>query len=236
MQSGGIDNIMDTKIYEGHREHMRQRFITHLGNDYQDHELLELLLYYAIPRRNTNEIAHHLLREFSSLRGVIDAPYEILSGKEMGIGPSAAILLKLAGVIMYRCSVPAKQGTRLRICQPEDAIPYLQRLFYAQTEEMCYMLMLDNMGRIIACSQVSKGSASSMIIHVQGCVRQAVTHYAASVLIAHNHPHGTAAPSQNDMITTRMLKQAFDSVGIQMLEHVILADDAYSLLMQRFPF
>ncbi len=226
---------MAVNLHEGHREHMRQRFLRQMGDGFSDHELLELLLFYAIPRCNTNELAHNLLRAFSSLPGVIDAPFEALCDKVTGIGPSAALLIKLVGTLINRYESTDTVSSVLVIHYPEDVVPYLQRLYFAKADEIGYLLLFDNAGRLITCTQVGCGTASHMAVNMQECVRIASMHHAASVIFSHNHPHGKAIPSKNDIVVTRAMKQAFDSVGIPLLEHVLMAENEYNLLVKYIP-
>ena len=135
-------------IHDGHREKMRQRFLKGGLDSFADHEALELLLYYAIPRRDTNPIAHALMERYGSLSAVLTAPVEDLQKVE-GIGESAAILLKLAPQLYRKAKLSdAEQETVLSSVERVGA--YLLERFAGEKNEVVYQLCLDRKGRLLS--------------------------------------------------------------------------------------
>ncbi len=217
----------EAELHYGHRERMRKRFMETEGSGMNNHEILEMLLYYSIPRCDTNETAHRLINLFGSLAGVINAPYKSLLAVD-GIGSGSAILIKLVGVLINRYNIAGLQSSRLRVRQTEDAIPYLKSLLGAKPEEEMYMLTFRDTGMLIECHTITLGKDSvSMHADTGKCVRIALQNAAAFVIIAHNHPNGVLTPSSADLHMTQHLNQILSSVNITLAEHVLIAGDKY---------
>ncbi|MCQ2431801.1 MAG: hypothetical protein MJ175_04270 [Clostridia bacterium] len=192
---------MEKHLHEGHRKNMRERFLKSGGFGFQDHELLEMLLFYSIPRVNTNEIAHRLLKEFGSVRGVFDASYDALLTVD-GVGASSAQIIRLFGELMGRYIGAEEESRGLVVRKPEDTVYYLQKLFFGIGNERSYLLLLSNTGALTDTVLLAEGNAGSVMFDIQKCVRTAVIRNAGFVLAAHNHPHGKAIPSEDDLIVT----------------------------------
>ena len=209
-------------IHDGHREKMRQRFLKSGLESFADHEALELLLYYAIPRRDTNPIAHDLMDRYGSLAAVLSAPAEDLE-KVKGIGESAAVLLRLAGQIYPKARMAeVEKGTALTSVEAVGA--YLLERFSGQRSEMLCQLCLDAKGKLLVCKRLSEGSASSVEMDIRKVVETALLTGASAVILAHNHPSGVALPSDDDYATTRRVKAALETIGVVLADHLILAD------------
>ena len=209
-------------IHDGHREKMRQRFLKGGLEPFADHEALELLLYYAIPRRDTNPIAHALMERYGSLRAVLSAPVEDLQKVE-GIGESAAILLKLVPQL-YRKARLAEAEQETVLNSSERAGAYLLERFVGETHEVVYALYLDRKGKLIACRHLGEGGISSAGLDIRRLLEQALLTSASAVILSHNHPSGIALPSREDYGATEQAARALDAVGVPLLDHIIVAD------------
>ena len=183
-------------IHDGHREKMRQRFMTGGLDAFADHEILELLLYYAIPRRETNPIAHALMERYGSLPAVLAAPMEDLKRTE-GIGESAAVLLHLVPQVCRRARL-AQVGEDQVLNSSERAGAYLLECFDGESREVIYQLCLDRKGKLLACKRLGEGSVASADLDVRRLVENAILTGASAVILAHNHPSGVALPSDGD--------------------------------------
>lgn len=208
-------------IHDGHRDKMRRRFLSTGLDGFADHEALELLLYYAIPRRDTNPIAHALIERYGSLSAVLTAPVEDLRKVE-GIGESAAILLKIVPQISRKASLAAAGETVMNTA--DQAGEYLLELFSGAGREMLYQLCLDQKGKLLACKRLSEGSANSTEVNIRLLAENAILTSASGVILAHNHPSGIALPSQDDFNTTEHARAALNTVGVALLDHIIVAD------------
>ena len=212
-------------VHEGHRDRLRRTFLENGLQGMNDINALELLLFYALPRRDTNEIAHFLLRRFGSLDGVFSASVEDLCEVE-GIGEYAASLLLLVPEIMKKSRISKSREIK-QIKRSDDAGNYLLPYFANERDEVVYLLCLDNKRAVICCVEMGRGVVNAVDASVRRIVEKALKVKAASVIIAHNHPGGLAIPSREDDIFTRCLYNALDTVGIRLEDHIIMADEDY---------
>ena len=209
-------------IHDGHREKMRQRFLKSGLDAFADHEALELLLYYAIPRKDTNPIAHALMERYGSMSAVLTAPVEDLKKVE-GIGESAAVLLKLALQLYRKAKLSdAEQETVLNSVERVGA--YLLERFAGEKNEVVYQLCLDRKGKLLACKKLGEGGVASADLDIRRLMENALLTGASSVVLAHNHPSGVALPSQDDYAATDRAKAALHVVGVALTDHIIVAD------------
>ena len=217
-------------IHQGHREKMRQRFLKSGLEGFADHEALELLLYYAIPRQDTNPIAHRLMERYGSLSAVLSAPAEDLKKVE-GIGESAAVLLKAAGQIAQKARL--SDATAQRPLTDVEAVgAYLLERYAGETHEMLYELCLDQKGKLLACKRLSEGSASSAALDIRKVVENAILTSASAVILAHNHPSGIALPSDDDCAATTQAARALQTIGVTLADHIVVADDDFVSMAQ----
>ena len=217
-------------IHEGHRAKMRQRFLVSGLEGFADHEALELLLFYAIPRQDTNPIAHRLMERYGSLSAVLAAPIEDLK-KVQGIGESAAILLKAAGQIGNKARMADAEQNR-PLTSVEAVGAYLLDRFAGETHEIVYQLCLDRKGKLLACKRLSDGGAASATIDVRKVVENAILTSASTVILAHPHPSGVALPSDEDCAATTGVQRALGTIGVTLVDHIIVADDDFVSMAQ----
>ena len=213
-------------IHDGHREKMRRRFLSGGLEQFADHEALELLLYYAIPRRDTNPIAHALIDRYGSLSAVLAAPVEDLQKVE-GIGESAAILLKLVPRLCAKARLADADRQELILNTASRAGAYLLERFYGEQNEVIYQLCLDRKGKLLACKRLGEGGVASADLDIRKLMENAILTSASVVILAHNHPSGVALPSPDDYVATDRAKSALQSIGVQLADHIIVADNDF---------
>ena len=182
-------------LHDGHRQRMKERFARHGLDSFAEHEVLELLLYYAIPRRDTNELAHTLLDRFGSLERVFLAPREELM-KVPGVGEGAALLLTLVPAVSQYTHRHAPQETILNSVDASGR--YFMRLLRHERRELLYQACLDGKGKLLSCRCLSEGGVNMAAVTLRQIVEHALLSGASSVLLAHNHPSGIALPSASD--------------------------------------
>lgn len=225
------ENTKPACIHRGHRYRMKQRFMQNGGRDFSDHELLEMLLFYVIPRSDTNALAHALINEFGSLREVICAdPARIQA--VLGAGKSTATFLALFFAIRKRIDAQKYTGKKF----VADSLSKVGNFFVdyfkdVGREEFCVM-MLDSSLKLIECRSLSSGSANSAALDVKALVRLAIIAGASHVVIAHNHPSGPSTASAEDRQLTANIESALDAVGISLLEHLVVNEIGYKPTMQ----
>ena len=211
-------------VHEGHRERMRQRFLSAGLDAFADHEVLELLLCYALPRRDINGVAHALIERYGSLSAVLEAPVEDLQ-RVRGIGENAAVLLRLVPQLCRRARLADARDTALG--STEQTGRYLMELFAGESREVLYQLCLDQKKKLLACKRLSQGSANSTELNIRMLVENAILTSASAVILAHNHPSGIALPSRDDFATTEQAIAALNTIGVRLLDHIIVADGDY---------
>lgn len=209
--------------HAGHRERLKERFLAEGIDHFESHNILELILFYAVPRRDTNELAHRLLAAFGgSLVRVLDAPVEELCRVD-GVGRSTALLLKLFPEVCRRYLTELR-GPGEIIGSSRDAAKNLIPLFFGRTGEMVVLLCLDAKGRVLFCNPVFEGTVNAAAVGVRRVVEIAVRYNATDLILAHNHPGGLAIPSEQDILVTKKVADALKTVGVSLLDHLIVAD------------
>ena len=210
-------------LHDGHRQRSKRRYLALGAEGMEDHQLLELL-FYAIPRQDTNETAHRLIQRFGSLQGVLHAAPEELTSVE-GVGENAAVLVRLVGdmALRARCSsLPQKV-----LNSPDRTGAYFMELLAGEKKEMLYQVCLDAKGKLLTCRCISKGSVAASPVSVRQVVENALYAGASSIILAHNHPSGVALPSQQDLLVTRQIQEALSPLNIRLADHVVVADSDY---------
>ncbi len=213
------------QVHEGHRERMRKQLRQFGMDSLSDVQVLEVLLYYAYARQDTNPMAHALLRRFGSLAGVFEAPVSELV-KVPGVGQSAAELIALVPQ-MERRHLISRAGEQLILTSTALCGQYLVPFFHGAVEEQVYLLCLDAKCKALDCVLVQSGDVNSAGISVRKVLKAALAANATSVVLAHNHPSGVALPSEEDRRATKIVKDALDAVGILLADHIIVADDDF---------
>lgn len=215
--------------HDGHRERLRERFRKEGLANFQEHEVLELFLFYCLPRKDTNELGHALIKRFGSLANVLETPAEELA-KLPGMGINAATFLTLIAQL-ERYYLMHKNDEKI-LASLDDCGKYLANCFRNQRNETVMLLCLDAKCKMISCNEVGQGSVNSAAVPIRRVVEMALGVNASSAILAHNHPSGLAIPSGEDIQTTRRLALALDAVEIQLVDHIIVADSDYVSLRQ----
>lgn len=220
-------------VHEGHRERMRNKYVNKGIEVFEQHEILEMLLFYAIPRKNTNDIAHRLLEACGSLSAVFDAPIDILM--QQGLSYNAAVLLHMIPDLS-RAYQSDKFDNEEKIITDENIGKKMVHLFAGKNEECVYAFFLDAKGKEKYSGIISKGDASSAPLFSKDIVSIAARCKAVTVIIAHNHPSGVAFHSRADLEATADIADALDTIGIHLADHIIVADRDYISLSSTPPF
>lgn len=209
-------------IHEGHRERMRRQLKTSGMDSLSD---VQVLLYYAVPRGDTNPAAHALLNRFGTLDAVFSAPESELK-KISGVGDAAAQLIRLVPQVARRCLM--SRSTQIEILDTTSKCgQYLLPYFHGEREEVVYLLCLDAKCKALDCVLIHRGGVNVASIAARKVVKAALDANATSVVLSHNHPSGLALPSPEDRQTTLVLKAALEAVGIVLADHIIVADDDF---------
>lgn len=209
-------------VHSGHRARVRKKFLLDGIDSFEVHEVLELLLFYAVPMKNTSVLAHNLLDSFGSISAIFDAPVDALMNS--GLTESQAVMLKLIPDVS-RLYIDDKHNNDSKIIDDDTLPDKILRKFLGRENENVLLLLLDAKGKEVFCGIVSKGSLNDTSMPIRKVVDYSLRYNAKSVIIAHNHPSGVALPSREDLETTANLKSALDVIGVRLLDHFIVADN-----------
>lgn len=217
-----------TNVHKGHRERMKRRFIDKGMDSFEQHEALEMYLYYAIPRKDTNPLAHRLLERYLTIGAVCDAPIDELE-HDFGLSESAAVLLKLLPD-MARLYSESKLTDEYSI--DLDSIGDIMKTkFIGRTTEVVALLLGDAQGKMIFFDVIAKGSLTSSDMPIRRICDLALRHNARTAFVAHNHPSGSSLPSQQDLKATEVLYKTLRNLGISLMDHFIVT--SYECLSMR---
>ena len=212
----------EKSIHSGHRQRQKTKFLRSGLDNFTDVEVLELLLYYAVPRQDTNPMAHRLLDVFGGISAVFDASVEDLM-KRGGLSENTAILIKLVPEAARHYQIErAKVGKILDTTQKYG--DYLVPYFFGATDEVVYLLGLDAKCKVLSCVRLFTGSVNFATLSIRRIVECAINMKATSVILAHNHPSGIAVPSKEDIRTTSSVSHALSLVGVTLRDHIVVAD------------
>lgn len=207
--------------HAGHRQRMRERFQAHGLNGFADHEVLELMLFYAIPQRNVNPLAHKLINHFGTLHGVLEAPVADLVKVE-GVGEYAATLLSLFSHAARRLE-QSRENSGEPILNHRMAEKHALRLLRGLRLEHFYVVCLNGEMRLLADELISRGSIDEVAAYPRLVAEAVLRHNAHSVVLCHNHPGGSPIPSMQDVEVTRELGVMLSKIGVAMADHIIVA-------------
>ena len=211
--------------HDGHRQRMKDRLLRDGLGGFADHEVFEMLLYYAQPYRDTNELGHRLVERFGSLVGVLEADYADLIRVD-GITPHMATLLVLCGQLNRRYAREQYAVGRL-LYTTEDygncALPW----FIREKLESVVLISMDNRCRLLNTTRIFTGSVNSTHFNFRELVRQTLQDNATQVVLAHNHPNGHACFSQADVQTTVQCLELLAPLQVRLLDHLVISQDDY---------
>ncbi len=215
------------KLYKGagHRQRLREKFLTSDLNGFLDYEVIELLLTLGTPRRDCKDAAKALLKRFKTLQGVLEASPEGL-GRVDGIGPKNLIGIKLIKAVAERyLARKLEEGTLLN--NSRELFDYLYHSMRDKQREQFKVIFLDAKNKAIATETLFKGTLTASSVYPREVIRAAINHQAAALIFAHNHPSGDPKPSAEDISITRQLIFACRVMGITVHEHLVIGNNRY---------
>ena len=214
----------------GHRQRLRERFISGGIKSFVPHEILELLLTYAIPQRDVKPLAKELLKRFGNISGVLSAPLESLT-EHPGIKENSAVLLKLIHDLHLQLLEQLLNSNDL-IANPQAAVNYLREKIGNENREVLAIIFLDSQNHAIGYEWFPGGN-HRVQFYPQNIARSALLHQASGVIAAHNHPNGSCKPSDADLNATRILKDYLESLDLKLVDHLIITKNSHLSLLIR---
>ena len=223
----------DAKEHDkGHRGRLRARYRLSGEAGLQDYELLELLLTYAIPRRDTKLLAKKLLERFGTLVRVFEAEPQTLQEID-GIGPQAATLISLIRPLAVRF-LKGTPSAKTLLKSTGDAAAYFQAKLKGLPEEEVHVAFVNAKNAVMTTECLQRGTVDQSVVYVRKVIERALAHKASGFIVVHNHPSGDPTPSDHDQELTRALKAAAATVDVRFLDHLIIGDSApYSFKANR---
>ncbi len=210
-------------IHKGHRKRLRKKVYEKGLSLLDEHELLELLLFYVIPQGNTNDTAHYLIDEFKDLKGVLDADIPELC-RVTGVGERSALMFKTVGEI-YRRLQKTEVNRRILYRTPDDFCMLAVAELAGESKEKVVAFCLDASGRLKHTVEVCEGTENTSFIDVRKIVQSAMGCDATTVVLAHNHPTGSGEPSVSDMDATRSLSVTLRKLQVMLADHIIVDEN-----------
>lgn len=218
-------------IHEGHRDRIRQEFLQHgFDKNTPPHKVLEILLFYCVQRADTNPIAHELINKYGSVARVLDAPVEELAAFK-GLSERSAVLLKLIMPTAQRY-IYDKQEKKPTFKSLDGIGKYVLGCFLGETREKAGVMCLDTKGSMLDFAFLSEGAFDSVGLSNRDLVKRLLDCNAAAAVLCHNHPNGLALPSENDVLFTKQIAETISNVGVQLIEHIIVADTDFVSMAQ----
>jgi len=218
-------------LHENHRQRVKNRYIITKDLDvFADHEVLEILLFYAIPRQNVNEMAHKILNEFGKLHKVFEAsPKEIQS--RCGVTENVAVLLSMMSPLFRRYQRD-KFRKRVQFNTTESIAKYVKAAYVGRKNEAFMLMCLDKSNSLLSMEVMEEGAIDAVEIYPRKIIRHAVDHGASYLVLAHNHPGGNMKVSDADRATTFAMMKYLKTLNIEILDHIIVVDDDYISLLE----
>lgn len=212
-------------IHKGHRERLRQMAERTGLDKLPEHQILELLLSYVIPQKDTNPLAHKLINKFGSLAGVFEANKKDLE-KVDGIGDVTASFLLTCAQIPQIYKNSKITGKQIITC-PKQCIEYLQDIAVVDSTEKFYLTCLNSRCEVIKTESFNNGNNSKIAVDIREIVSIVLGQKSTGIIVCHTHPQGEAKPSQEDISFTNKLYKTMQMLGIRLLDHVILSHDTH---------
>ena len=219
-------------LHKEHRKHLKEKFWEYGLDGIEDHELIELLLFYAVPQKNTNNVAHELINEFGRLSDILEADPENLM-EFTDIKQHAVTLFKLILACVNKYMNEQNDIVNAMLT-PQNIDKYIKNLFYGHTNEVAYALLLDKDCVVKKVKKLSTGTVNAAPLYTRDVVKLAVNEKYPYMILAHNHPNGNAMPSQNDLKITKTIELALNFVEVRLVDHVIVSGEKVISLAKNF--
>lgn len=211
--------------YIGHRERIKEKFAQAGLDSFLDHEALELLLTYAIPRKDTKPLAWALLKKFGTLSGVLDASAGELQSVP-GIGRGSALYITLIRALFKKYALGTVKS-RATIRTPEQVLEYCKASLSGRGEECLELIFLSVRSTVLGTQTVATGEIDRVSVSPRRIVERALAAKASALILVHNHPSGDASPSSEDILLTKEVVQAAALFGISVFDHIIIGKGSY---------
>lgn len=215
---------MDKNENKGHRQRLKDRYLQNRFSSFSDHEVLELIYFYAIPRRDTKPMAKNLLNKFGTIQKVFEAtPQELIDIGELS--QNAAILFSIM-MEAYKVYLSSKD-IKIDLSSLDSVSRHLKKFFINEKRECFYVVCLDGDKKLINTYLISEGSINETQIYTRNIFEETIKSNAINIILAHNHPSGQCMPSKQDIVATNEIIKSLALISVKVLDHIIFTDDDY---------
>lgn len=222
-------------VHAGHRQRMKDKALKHGFESFENHEILEMLLYPTIPQKDTNPLAHELINNFGSFHAVFEADESELL-KVKGMSKSAAFLLKSIPSVLSRYVADKTNIDKPVVSSSDLAYEIVAPKYIGVKNEVSYIILMNNAGKVIACEALSSGTVNASLMPIRKVVELCIKHNATTVILAHNHPSGKTTPSMDDFTATKNIFKALKSIGVELIDHIIVSHNGYDSMRSMHQF
>jgi DNA repair protein RadC len=217
--------IKNKKTHAGHRFRMRDKFRKSGLDAFLNHEVLEFILTYAVPRKDTKQIAWNLIKRFGSIPAIFDAGREELE-QIKGMGKEAALFISLIRALIRRYFFEELKNKNVIKC-PQDVIKYCQASLGGEKDEVFEIIYLSSRNHVLNCERITIGTIDRASISPRKVVEHALKARATGMIFVHNHPSGEPKPSSEDIELTEELIKAASTLGLLVHDHIIIGNKNY---------
>ena len=222
-------------LHEGHRQRVKNRFLNHGLDSFEDHQVLEALLFYAVPKKDTNELAHVLLNTFGSLDKVFEADYNDLI-KVKGIGENTASLIKFCQMLSRRYIFSTfEEDSVIRLIEPKKIKDYCRNLFKGEKNEVVYAIALDSELFFIDQMKINSGVPNKVDVPFRVLTDFAIKSNCTRLILTHNHPNGSMIPSKADIEATDDISEQLASVDVDLVDHIVVGKNGVTSIKECNP-
>ena len=221
----------ENNLHANHRQRMKEKFLKFGFSAFNDHEILEYLLYYAIPQKDTNEIAHRLINKAGSLIGVFNLPYEELI-KVQGVKKHTALFIMSIPYISRLYAVESAKSAMKQGLTYEEIGDFATKTFIGYNKEVLMGFYFDAKMHLLGHSIISEGSSYALNCDMKKITDETLKHNAANLVLAHNHPSNLIIPSADDFSSTKNLSRLLSKFDIILVEHFVVCGDRYVGIMK----
>ena len=216
---------MAENLHKGHRERVKKRYLREGLDSFADHQVLEMLLFYCYPMKDTNETAHRMIKEYGSLHHIFEAdPLEI--SRRCGVTEHAAVLISMIPSLARRYQT-SRWDEKVILDSTEKAGKFAVNLFTGRKGECLFLICLNNRNQLINAAVLSEGTIGQAPLYTREAAEIVIKYQAAAVIMAHNHPGGALKPSPQDTEATKKIAKALTAIDVNLLDHIIAAGDQY---------
>jgi len=217
--------------YLGHRQRLRERFQKNGTAGMHDYEVLELLLTYAIPRKNVKPVAKELIERFGGLAGVLEAGQKELE-EVSHIGPLSATLICL---VKETCGLylAAKMKGKSVLSSPQAVLDFARMKLFGLPREAFMVIFLNTKNKVLDYKIIQEGTVDRTVIYPRRLIEEALAQHASGIILVHNHPSGDSDPSPEDKHLTRTLMEAARTIDLRILDHIIVGKEGYCSFLER---